>query len=138
MYTVSQLLAHLIGDYFLQSDWMANNKQRSDLTGWVSVTIHAVTYTLPFLLLTQSWLALTTICVTHLLIDHYKLAAPVCWAKNFFAPRSWLVQHHNNSWKQCKATGSPPERPPFLSVWLLIIMDNTMHLIINGVAIHYL
>jgi len=133
MYTVTQLLAHLLGDYFLQSDWMANHKQRKDATGWQAVAMHSLFYTLPFLLLTQSWMALALICVSHLLIDHFRLAAYVCWIKNFLAPPSaW------HSWETCKATGSPPERPLFISIWLLILLDNTIHLLINGAAITYL
>jgi hypothetical protein len=133
MYTVSQLLAHLVGDYFLQSDWMAANKQKSGASGWLAVTVHAVLYTVPFLLLTQSWSALLVVCVTHLLIDRYKLAAHVGWLKNFLAPRSYWYP-----WADCKGTGYSSEKPPFISVWLLIITDNTMHLLINGAAIHYL
>jgi hypothetical protein len=30
---------------------------------------------------------------------------------------------------------APPDRPPFLAVWLLIIADNIMHVVINATAI---
>jgi hypothetical protein len=130
MFTASQLVAHLVGDYFLQSDWMALNKQRNDLTGWAAVTIHAITYTLPFLLLTQSVAALAIIAGSHLVIDHFKLAPYISYVKNFLAPPSWWFK-----WKDCKATGYNPERPAFISVWLSIIVDNTMHLLINGLAL---
>lgn len=29
-------------------------------------------------------------------------------------------------------------RTPFLSVWLFIIADNTLHILLNGVALTYL
>ncbi len=32
----------------------------------------------------------------------------------------------------------PPDRPPWLAVWLLIIADNVMHVLINGLALRYL
>jgi len=60
------LLAHLIGDYILQSDWMANEKTKRWWPAWA----HALTYGLPFLLVTQSPLALAVIIVTHAVIDH--------------------------------------------------------------------
>ena len=44
---MEQLIAHLFGDYVFQNDWMAQNKTSSD---WAAV-VHAVVYTLPFLLL---------------------------------------------------------------------------------------
>jgi len=133
MFTAPQLVAHLVGDYILQSDWMASNKQRADTTGWIAVALHAFMYTLPFLFLTQSWEALALIGGTHLLIDHFKLAAIVGWVKNFMAPRSYWF-----SWDYCKGTGYASNKPPFLTVWLLIITDNTLHILINGASIHYL
>jgi len=44
----------------------------------------------------------------------------------------------NLSWAECAATGYPPDRPAWLAVWLLIIADNVMHVVINGLAIRYL
>ena len=134
MFTIPQILAHVIGDYFIQSDWMALNKQQKSIQGWLAVTVHAITYTLPFLLITRSPLALAIICVSHLLIDHFKLASYICWAKNFFAPKSWW-----HPWSKCKDTfGYHPDRPVFITIWLMIIVDNTIHIIINGLSIYYL
>lgn len=128
-----QLFAHLIGDYFLQSDWMALNKQRNDLTGWVSVTLHAILYTVPFLMITQNIVALFIIGITHLIIDHFRVAAIVGWLKQFLSPiSSW------HSWEDCKETGFHKDRPVFIRVWLMIIIDNSIHLMINSAVLHYL
>lgn len=121
-----QLLAHLIGDYILQSDWMANEKTKSS---WPA-TAHAVTYTLPFLMVAGSVEALAFIYITHFIIDRWRLARYVCWFKNVFAPASYRYP-----WKECSATGYHESRPAWLSVWLLIIADNTMHLCCNAFAI---
>lgn len=43
-----------------------------------------------------------------------------------------------SSFRECAATGYPPDRPPFLAVWLLIIADNILHVLINGLALRYL
>lgn len=116
-----------MGDYLLQSDWMAQEKTKQT----VAAVAHAVCYTLPFLFLTSSWWALLLISSTHFIIDRWRLARYVCWAKNWLAPPSARPL----PWKECQATGYDPSRPPWLSVWLLIIADNTLHLLCNGLAL---
>lgn len=151
------LWCHVAGDYVLQSDYMALKKSTSK---WVAA-LHAFFYTLPFLLLTRSPVSLWLIFLTHAVIDHYRLARYVCWAKNFLAP-AWLVPLggileryrevtsdeddgvnpesstwlRNYRWADCKATGYYDDRPPFLSVWLLIITDNFMHITINSLCLY--
>ena len=34
--------------------------------------------------------------------------------------------------------GYPPDRPVFMWVWLMILADNTIHVILNGVALKWL
>ena len=126
MITADQLVAHAFGDYVIQSDWMASGKTSSH----TPAVAHAVTYTLPFLLLTRSPRALLIIAVTHFIIDRWRLARHICWLKNFVAPAG-----SNPSWETCKATGYPPEKPVWLTVWLMIIADNTIHVLINGWAL---
>ena len=87
--TFDQIICHFIGDFFLQSDWMASNKYAKF---WVAL-LHARFYTLPFLFLTQSIPALWFICVSHALYDHYKVANYIAWAKNFIAPK-WIELYH--------------------------------------------
>lgn len=123
------LLAHLVGDYILQSHWMASEKTKR----WWPAIAHGVTYGLPFLLVTQSPAALAVIVGTHVVIDRYRLARHVVWAKNLIAPRGYRP-----SWSECRATGYPSELPPWLATWLLIIVDNTIHLLINIAAVTWL
>lgn len=127
MITADQLVAHAIGDYVLQSDWMANEKTKKS----VAALAHVVTYTAPFLWLTRSPLALAIILGSHFVIDRWRLARYVCWAKN------WLAPERNRPWSECSATGYSPDRPAWLAVWLLIIADNVMHVVINGLAIQH-
>jgi hypothetical protein len=129
MITADQLVAHAVGDYVLQSDWMANEKTRRS----VAALAHVATYALPFLFLRPSFAALAVIVSTHFMIDRWRLARFVCWAKNWIGPRSWV-----QPWASCSATGYPSERPAWLSVWLLIIADNVLHVLINGVALRWL
>ena len=146
MFTASQLVAHLVGDYLLQSDWMSSEKTKQNLAAYV----HAMAYSLPFLFFTPSRLAWLFIVGTHFLIDRYRLAKYVCWAKNFLAPRREISGRDVNGimtifsnvrnwpWHECQTTGYGPDKPIWMSTWLLIIADNTMHIICNGVALSYL
>lgn len=128
MITGDQLLAHAVGDYILQSDWMASEKTKKS----IAAVAHVATYTLPFLFLTQSIVALAFVAGTHFAIDRWRLARYACWVKNWLGPWPYVP------WKECAATGYAPDRPPWLSVWLLIITDNVMHVILNGVALRWL
>lgn len=178
MITADQLLSHAVGDYVLQSHWMATEKTKRS----TAALCHVLTYMLPFLFLRPSLPALVVIVGTHFVIDRWRLARFVVWAKNWICP-FWLTRvqflHTNGStsnafaknrsvitedgllvmdkvpkdvtagssvsfhalnptWEKCKATGYDPEVPAWLAVWLLIIVDNIMHIAINGLALKYL
>ncbi len=153
-----QLILHLLGDYVFQSHWMANNKTKCGK----AAAAHAVVYSLPFLLLQPSLVAFAVILITHFLIDRFRLARYLVYAKNvLFQPRPRMrpfdeyaayieqkgttpelaarLEHKIKwSWPNCSATGFPSDTPPFLAVWLLIATDNTIHLAINYAALRYL
>ena len=120
------LVAHLVGDYLIQSHWMATEKTKH----WWPAIAHAVTYGLPFLLVTQSPLALLVIVGTHAVIDRYRLARHIVWFKNQLAPTSHRPAH--------TATGYPDDTPPWLAFWLLILADNILHVLINVMAVVWL
>ncbi|MFJ5984273.1 DUF3307 domain-containing protein [Lentzea sp. NPDC092896] len=119
-------LAHFVGDYVLQSHWMATSKTSS----WLPAIVHAITYGVPFLFVTQNLVAVAVIVGTHAVIDRYRLARYLVWLKNFSGPRG-----SNPSWSACSATGYPPETPAWLAVGLMIVVDNTLHILINSVTI---
>lgn len=151
---MEQLLAHFWGDFVLQTDWMALNKKKPGMHGWIPVLAHSLVYTLMFLMLTRSWVALAVIFVTHAVIDHYSFLSKLIWARNCLSPKwikrtgrvvednfdpnvTWTAR--NYPWRSCKDNlGFIPERPDFL-VWLIfIVIDNTLHLTINYAAIRWL
>jgi len=70
MITADRLLAHAVGDYILQSDWMVNEKSRKTS----AALLHVFFYTLPFLLLTRNPLTLLVIAGTQFIIDRWRLA----------------------------------------------------------------
>ncbi|RJL23938.1 DUF3307 domain-containing protein [Bailinhaonella thermotolerans] len=116
-------LAHLVGDYVLQSEWMATQKFRR----WWPAIVHGLMYSLPFLLITQSPWALLVIGGTHAVLDHYRVAKHVIRVKNnLLAPPSYRREQ----------AGAP--EPPPTPEWLVIVVDNTMHLVINYAALTWL
>lgn len=123
-----QLLCHLIGDYLIQTDYMAQTKTKSS----VAAAAHAASYTLPFLFLTQSIGALAFIAITHFIIDRFRLAKYICWAKNQLAPKAWRYPLSEGSKFGYK------DEPFALNIWLLIIADNCLHIILNGAALKFL
>ena len=124
-----QLILHLIGDYLLQSDWMALNKTKCSK----AAAAHAITYSLPFLILCPSVEAFSVICITHFLMDRFRLARYVVFAKSRLAPKKYW-----HKWEDCNETGYHKEVPQWLSLWLLVACDNTIHLLINYLALEYL
>ncbi len=121
-YSADQIVAHAVGDYIIQSDWMANETGKRHLPA----LLHALSYALPFLFLRPSKRALATIVGTHFLVDRYRLARYLCWGKNQLAP----VEDRSMT-----PTGYPGDRPPWLAYWLLFIADNIVHVLINGLAL---
>jgi len=123
------LVAHLVGDYVLQSDWMAQEKTQR----WWPAIAHAVIYGMPFVLVTRSPLALAVIVVTHAVIDRYRLARYLVWANNLLAPA-----RYRHPWTECAKTGYHEDRPLWMTVWLMIIADNTLHLTVNYASVRWM
>lgn len=126
------LMAHMVGDYFLQSDWMALEKTKR----WWPAVVHGITYSIPFIPVVAvmevrwPWLAILVIGGTHLLIDHWSLARHVVWAKNQLVPKDWRPGH--------TMTGHGEDRPIWLTLWLVIIVDNSIHMAINTASVVWL
>lgn len=129
MIALGIVLAHLTGDYLIQSDWMAIEKTKR----WWPAIVHGVTYTAPYALVTQSLPALLVIGLTHIVIDRYRLVRYVIWFSNLLSPKSY-----RHPWAQCTITGFHTSRPEWLAVTLMFVIDNTIHLLINTGAVLWL
>lgn len=107
---MEQLLAHLWGDYILQTHQMATEKEHS----WFWAILHGVVYVVPFAVFipTCSGLAAAVIAGTHIVIDRFRLGKRF---KKF-----------------------PVPTPDAVMIWLRIIIDNTIHLTINYLALRFL
>jgi len=62
---ISYVLAHFIGDFLLQNDWMAVGKKRSNFI----CTVHIFFYMIPFLLVDLNWIQFILIAVQHWIQD---------------------------------------------------------------------
>jgi len=117
-----QLLLHLLGDYFLQNDWMATNKRKWTLEGWVACVIHCLLYAIPFGIYYNP-----TVCLlvysTHILVDKF------CLAKYFTMLINWNWEDENFGFNEMI--------PAYLTTWLHIIMDNSLHIACNYFIILY-
>jgi len=106
------LLAHLIGDYLLQTEWMAKYKAER----WRPLLAHCFVYTLTvtvaaflFLPAGLSWWGIGLIFATHVFLDRRGFVA-------FWYKRVMGVTDDRNK-------------------WLMIIVDQTFHLIVLAGAI---
>lgn len=95
------LIAHLIGDYLLQNDWMAMNKKTSD---WACF-VHVVLYMIPFLFCGFVWWQLLLIAVQHYALDRTNFVV------NFM---KW------------KGSGDFAKN---MAPWSIIITDNVLHIV---------
>lgn len=121
MITATQLVLHVLGDYILQNEWIAKNK----LTNLYVSVLHALLYVLPFVIVfNPDFLAILVMTSTHSIIDRFRLARYVVWFLN--------------GRKNDTPTGHSPQTPAYMAVWLLIIVDNFMHIVINGAALKWL
>lgn len=113
-------------------------------------------------------LPLFVIFQSHYLIDRYRLARYVVWTRNWLGippryakvklfnaafqmkelkwiregeitlPAAELIEWRKMPWEVCQKTGSAPELPDWLATFILIVVDNTLHLTINYCALRWL
>lgn len=118
-------IAHLVGDYILQNDWMANNKKgalfpphvdlamepKASGTRWLvslfPCLVHVTLYTLAVWAFTLwPWWALVIVFVTHFIQDRTNIIA---WSMRVKGQEKFM---------------QPPMGP-----WSIIVVDNVWHLV---------
>ena len=73
-FNIPYLLAHFIGDFLLQSDWMATRKKQSN----IACSIHVILYMLPFIFVELSLIQFILIAFQHWIQDRSKFIAWYC------------------------------------------------------------
>lgn len=96
------IFPHLIGDYLIQNDWMANGKKTS---GWIC-TVHVATYMVPFLFCGFELWQLAVIAMQHWIQDR---AGFVAWSM--------------------RVTGKGGFAKPPMAPWSIIVVDNIYHIL---------
>lgn len=96
------IYAHLIGDYLIQTDWMASGKKQSS---WICL-VHVLTYLIPFLFTGLAWWQIALIGLQHFVQDRTNLVV-------------WLMQ----------VKGSAVFAQPPFAPWSVILTDNILHIL---------
>ncbi|MCA9743438.1 MAG: DUF3307 domain-containing protein [Deferribacteres bacterium] len=96
------IYAHLIGDFLLQTDWMAREKKRSS---WACL-VHVLTYMIPFLFTPLAWWQLLLVGAQHFVQDRTDL---VVWFMEKTGKREFT---------------KPPSAP-----WSVILVDSILHIL---------
>lgn len=109
---MSCFVGHLVGDYLLQTDWMALNKK---LSHWPCL-LHCMTWTLCVSLFSGIW---SPAFVAFLFVCH------------FAQDRTHFVKW----WVSLKSAGFAKE--PF-APWSLIVVDNSFHVVQMWIAVKFL
>ena len=73
-FSLPWIIAHLIGDYIFQNDWMAIGKKKS----YFICSVHIATYMLPFLFTTLNPIQLVLIAIQHYIQDRYEFIKWFC------------------------------------------------------------
>jgi hypothetical protein len=128
----SLALAHFIGDFVLQSTFIAERK----LQNFLVCIFHVLVYSIPFyFLVSTNWTFLGVIAITHLIMDFLRIAEFVSYLKNVLINHKiWILDKQElqrYSWFNCKY-GYPKDVPEHLASWLLIIVDQILHIISNA------
>jgi hypothetical protein len=125
--TLMLLLSHILGDYFFQTDWMAQNKVKNTLDGWEACIIHCLIYTWTVVTgiaiscnitsFTVFGLMSLMVFITHFPIDKFSLA-------------KYLMKWKGNDLSTFNTN-------PFMPI-VYIAIDNGSHLILMALGFHYL
>jgi hypothetical protein len=110
MINLPWILAHFIGDYIVQNDWMAKGKK---VNSWICI-IHVIMYMLPFLFTQLTFIQFILIGLQHYAQDR----------SNFI---KWF----------CKITGNFQNEGPYLP-WGHFIVDNIFHITFIWIMVNYI
>ena len=131
------LLGHLAGDYLLQNEWMALNKSKNTLNGWMAALVHCILYTLAVCLFMWNFdpIWIVVVFLTHFPIDKFMLAEKYLHAIKGKGLKDYV---RKDEWKDNFIYVNPPKKElnrydilegSFAAV-VYTITDNTMHLIL--------
>lgn len=131
------LLGHLCGDYLFQTEWMAMNKSKSNLTGWLTATVHCILYTFAVCLFMWNFHPIWIVAVfcSHFFIDKFGFGEIYMKYIKGNGLRDY-IDDVNDTYSRTWINSSDGERMitgGFKAV-VYTLTDNTMHLILMWLA----
>jgi hypothetical protein len=132
------ILGHLVGDYLLQTEWMALQKSKNTLDGWCAAIIHCLIYTFAMCLFMRNTQAIWMVAVflSHFPIDKFGLAEKYMkyvkgsGLKQYIDTVDWTNPNHppdDFTKGQQMLTGG-------FRAFVYAVTDNTMHLVLMYLA----
>ena len=123
------LLGHLVGDYLLQNEWMAMNKSKNTLNGWLAAFIHCLLYTVAVCLFMWNfdWYWMLIVFLSHFFIDKFMLAEYYLHyikgkgLKDYVKKDQSLPKKELNRYDALEGG---------FSAFVYAVSDNTMHLVL--------
>ena len=123
-------LGHLAGDYLLQNEWMAMNKSKNTLNGWIAAMVHCILYTLAVCLFMWNFdlIWMVVVFLSHFPIDKFGLAEKYMILKGS-GLRNYINSANRNKHYTDNNTGQDMLTGGFRAV-VYAVTDNAMHLIL--------
>ena len=107
------IIGHLVGDYLLQTDWMAEGKKRSSFI----CALHCLLWTAAVVVLAGWW---------------KWWVAPILFATHFVQDRTQIIP-----WFM-RATGKAGFAVGPMAPWSVVAIDNTFHLLTLAILARFL
>lgn len=130
-------LGHLLGDYLLQTEWMALDKSKNTLKGWYAAVIHCYLYTAAVCVFMWNFdfIWIVAVFLSHFPIDKFGLAEK--YMK--YVKGSSLRQYIDTvNWTAERAPDDFTKGHQMLTggfrAFVYAVTDNTMHLILMYLA----
>ena len=125
------LLGHLVGDYLLQTSWMAINKSKYNLVGWLAALVHCIIYTLSICVLMNNYdlLWVGAVFLSHFPIDKFSLGE--VWMKYIkgYSLKNFLINKSSGRFIPNNSNREEIVQGGFLT-FVYILTDNTIHLLL--------
>jgi len=130
------LLGHLAGDYLLQNEYLALNKSKNSLNGWMAAFVHCILYTLAVCLFMWNfdWYWIVAVFFSHFFIDKFNLTEyylKLIKGRSLkdFVNKDYIPPHYFVAIPNKKVNRYDILQGGF-SALVYTITDNTMHLIL--------
>lgn len=122
----SAIVGHLVGDYLLQNDWMANNKKHLGGHGNTACVVHCCLWTFAVIVFSGWYRAehmhfiATLLFITHYLQDRYNIIS--WWMRLRWKDQSRFMRCDEFDLTDMRVV-------PGLGPWSIIVVDNVWHIV---------